>query len=233
MSRIPLADLLHTDDPAWPALRRWLAAAPRPAVVLTTPRREGERALEALQVSAQTTLGAVALYTAGISVEHGWLRLLGAGGDRLLEGLPAWNGLFDGAAAQPGALVVAHDAVGGFFAVNAGAFGGEEGTVCYLSPRVARWLDLGLGYTGFVRACLQGGLDELYRALRWKGWKEDVRALPLDQGFAFHPDLWATPGLDDAEAIGRRRRTAVPVRVLWELVEDAALAHAEQGPPEA
>jgi len=203
-----LQELLETEDPAWPQLRRWLADAPNGANLWTTPRERGEATLYRLQAPASTTLGAMALYTAGVSVDGGWLRLLGAGGPPLGAGLREWNGLAGKPPALPGGLVVAHDAIGGFYVVNAGALQGEPGRVFYRAPRT--WVALGVGYTDFVRWCLEADLDRFYLRLRWEGWREEVRALAPDA---------ALIGEGDA-------RRPVPVRALWRLVVPDSAAEA-------
>lgn len=229
MKRLTLAELTHTDDPAWPALRGWLGDAARPAVVLPVDRARGEATLVALQVSLQTTLGAVARYTGGLVIDQGWLRLLGAGGERVGDGLVAWNGLeAEAERAMPGALIVAHDALGGFFAVNGGALGEPAGTVHYRSPRAPGWMDLGLGYTRFVAMALEGALDPLYVGLRWPGWEDVVRAVPLDHGLVFEPTLWDEPDTGRGP-LASRRRSAVPMRLMWALLEEAE----HGGTPEA
>ena len=222
MAAPKLEDLLRVDDPAWPALRGWLSEATNPNSLWTTPRPRGEAALLALEVSAQTTLGAMALYTAGVGLDKGWLRLLGAGGPPLGEGLPEWNGLLGGARAIGGALIVATDVLGGFYAVNAGIFGDSIGTVFFRSPRTGRWAQLGLGYTHFLRSVLNAPLDEFYKDLRWKGWDREVQALGPDQGLCVYPYLWDQPDLSGKGGLAHRRREVVPMRVLWELVTDAA-----------
>lgn len=222
MASPKLEELLRVEDPAWPAVRGWLAEAGNPTALWTTARPRGEATLLALEVSAQTTLGAMALYTAGVGVDSGWLRLLGSGGPPLGEGLAEWNGLQGGARALPGAMIVALDVLGGFFAVNAGVFGDAPGTVFFRSPRTGRWAHLGLGYTHFLRWALNADLGEFYKDLRWKGWEAEVKALGPDQGIAVYPYLWDQPTLAGKGGLAHRRREVVPMRVLWDLVTDAA-----------
>lgn len=219
MPAVPLSVLLQSDDPAWPTLRQWLADASNGAVLTTTSRERGEQAVFALQASVQTTLGAIARYTAGVSVDQGWLRLLGAG-DGQHPGLREWNGLGVGQVALPGALVVAHDVLGGFYAVNGGGLPGPTGETFYRSPRTLEWLSLGVGYTRFVQWALDADLEAFYVGLRWKGWSALTRALSPDEGFAFYPDLHVQPDTRGAHALDRRRRDRVPMRVLWELSLD-------------
>lgn len=232
--RLPLEALLQTEDPAWPALRQWLAEASNSAGLLATDRPRGDQTLLALQVSLQTTLGAVGRYTGGVSVDGGWIRLLGAGGPRMQEGLREWNGLDGGRPALPGALIVAHDAVGGFYAVNGGAFAGAPGIVFALSSATASWVNLGVGYTAFLRWALSGDLDSFYGPQRWPGWRAEVAALSLDEALSVQPYPWLTP-LSEAAPMARRRRQPAPLRVLWDLLIDAWSAGPSSPPvtPEA
>ncbi len=66
-------------------------------------------------------MGAVALETGGVLIDDGWVRELGGAADTSCN-LALWNQR-DGKLRLPGALVVANDPVGGFFAINGGAFG--------------------------------------------------------------------------------------------------------------
>ncbi len=126
MERRELAELIDTGDPAWPIIRERFAAALNGVEILPVERAHGERALLHLQVTNRSPLGAVALMTGGILFDRGWLRFLGAGGSRMQGSLLTWRGQGDGAIADPqrGILIVAHDAVGGFFAINGGGLPG-------------------------------------------------------------------------------------------------------------
>src|SRR4051812_46427735 len=69
----------------------------------------------------------------GILVDDGWLRILGGSHPRLPRDLARWN-FPDGNptnARMRGAFLVADDAIGGFFAINAGALPGPQGHVFY------------------------------------------------------------------------------------------------------
>src|SRR5947209_2382390 len=78
-----LNELIDHVDPAWPVVQEWLAAARNPIEVLPARREEAERTLLKLQVTTHSVLGAVALETGGMLIDHGWLRLLGSGHDRM------------------------------------------------------------------------------------------------------------------------------------------------------
>jgi hypothetical protein len=145
-----LEDLL-SDEPAWPLVESWLAQSTNDAVALPATREYGESVLLELQVSSRSMLGAVALETGGILIDHGWVRLLGSGSPRLLSTLASWNNV----GPEPEidslehALVVGFDAISGFFAINGGQFKGERGHVFYFAPDALEWQSLDRGYTDF------------------------------------------------------------------------------------
>ncbi len=215
----PLHALLEQDDPAWPLVEGWIAAAQRPVQVLPAERQRGEQTLLALQVTTRSPLGAIALETAGILIDHGWLRILGAGGPGLADGLLAWNGRGPHAVSDPlaGALLVAHDILGGFFALNGGAFPGRHGAVHFFAPDRLTWEDLRIGYGDFVHWALNGDLATFYASLRWPGWEAEVRVLTGDRGLWVYPFLWA-----QGPPLAERSRRPVPMRELWSLQRDVA-----------
>src|SRR3954468_15942007 len=110
------------EESAWPLVESWIAEAKNDARVLAGDRRRGEEALRLLQVTPRSALGAIAIETGGLLVDHGWVRVLGG------DGLVRWNALGGADAVEPleDALVVAYDAIGGFYALNGGAFPGSR-----------------------------------------------------------------------------------------------------------
>ena len=72
------------------------------------------------------------------------------------------------------------DILGGFFAVNGGAFGGKVGNVFYYAPDSGEWEDTQLGYSQFLYWALSGDISKFYELYRWDGWREDVRNFSLD-----------------------------------------------------
>ncbi|MDR2297779.1 MAG: DUF2625 domain-containing protein [Comamonas sp.] len=183
-----LPELISTTEPAMPMIRQWLAQARRP-VELLQPSAQADEVLLGLQVTTRSPMGAIAHETGGILVDHGWLRILGSGHERLPRNLQNWN---QGRA--EGFLLVADDAVGGFFAINGGGLGDDPGALYYLAPDTLQWEALEVGYSDFVQWALSERLTEFYADLRWQGWEQDVLALAPDQGFGFYPFLWTSQG---------------------------------------
>ena len=205
---LPLDALIDRRDAAWPALCDALAGAAWPVQLLPATPADADRTLLALQVSTRTLLGTVAHRTGGILVDGGWLRILGSGHPRLPGSLADWNGLGRGVRMVAGALVVAHDAVGGLFAVNAGGLPGDEGAVSYFSPELRAWEEISPSYVDFLGFALDGDLPSLANPLRWPDWEDDVAALHGDQGVLFWPPPWYGPGWDAADA----ERTVLPIQ---------------------
>jgi hypothetical protein len=88
----PLHELINRDDPGWALVQQWIAEATNPVEVLPPPDDAGrERALLDAQVTTRSPMGAIIYESGGIIVDHGWLRILGAGHPRLPRSLPAWN----------------------------------------------------------------------------------------------------------------------------------------------
>lgn len=231
MAGRPLHELLDQQDPLWPHIEGWLAAAPRTVEVLPVAREQAEATLLTLNVTTRSPLGAMAYHTGGILVDQGWLRLLGASGERMCDGLLAWNRLAPGAVLNTptDAFVVAHDAVGGFFAANHGAFAPvveNQPSIFYLPPDTLEPFDTRLSYTTFLEWALTGPLDRFYVDLRWPGWEDEVAAVTPDQGINFYPMLWAA----GAPLVERSRRP-VRQRELWGLYRDFSrqIAHLPPG----
>ena len=171
---------LTQDGSAMPAIRAWVAETSRKIEFLPTGPGYGDVALEALQITARSSLGAVAYETGGIMIDDGWIRVLGLGSTRLARTIAGWNGLpcEAGDAYLPGAMFVADDVIGGMFAVDVGALGAKtRGNICYFDPRSRVWHDTNLGYGDWLHTMFVGGLAH-YDDLRWEGWRTDVHSLP-------------------------------------------------------
>lgn len=208
-----LEELLAADD-AWAGVAQQAARAG--AEILPPAPGAGEATLLAAQVTTRSPVGAIALHSGGILVDHGWLRLLGANSTRMGGGLVAWNEDLGGPPLDPPlreALVVAYDALGGFFALNGGQWSGAPGSVYYLPPDAWRWDDLELSYSGLLGWAFSDQVGRFYEGLRWPGWQREVGALGPDQALTVYPFLGF-----ETTPIGDRQRAPVPAREQWTLV---------------
>lgn len=215
----PLNELVNREDPAWPLIQGWIRSAKVPVEVLPVDRQAGDAALVALQVTTRSPLGAMVHQTGGILVDHGWLRMLGSGSPRLPRSLLDWNALVNGMelGKSPPFLLIADDAVGGFFAIDGGGLGLRPGGVAYFAPDSMRWESLDMGHTEYVQWCLSGAIDQLYADFRWPGWENEVAGLTGDQGYLIYPP----PGFN-GDPIARRVRKPVPVHELYTFYQKMA-----------
>jgi hypothetical protein len=202
----PLHELIDATDPALPLIMEWVKMEVRPVEVLP-PSAGREDALLATQVTTRSPMGAVVYETGGILVDHGWLRILGSGHERLPRTLPGWN-----AGRSRGFLLIADDVIGGFFAINGGAFGPDTKNLYYFAPDALAWQPLEIGYTAFVQWAFAGRLDLFYDWIRWPGWDADVPELGGDHCYSFHPPLFTEEGSG-----GSGLRDQVPVEEAWGL----------------
>ncbi len=208
-----LEELISRDEPGMALVRGWIAEAKNHVEVLDVERAAGERALVALQVTTRSPMGAIALETGGLLIDHGWVRVLGGGHPRLPRAIHDWNRMEAGRAQRlQGAILVGDDAVGGFFALNGGGLGKPLGHVFYLSPTTARWEDIAPSYTEWLTGTMSGNLSEFYEGMRWPGWEREIGKLGGDQGYSVYPFLWAK-----GPEVGKRSRRAVPIAELWVL----------------
>lgn len=104
-------------------------------------------------------------------------------------------------------LLIADDAIGGFYLLNGGALGDDPGKVYYFSPGSLQYEPLDMTYTEFLQFCLNGDLDEFYKDRRWTTWKDEVAKLDGNNVFSFYPFLWSKEGRD----INKNTRNVVPV----------------------
>lgn len=185
---------LGMESLAWTLLRRWLDGAAHHVTVQPPDEEGGRAALAALGVGERSMLGALALNTGGLAVDHGWLRVHGG------PGLASWQGRLEGS------LVVGHDVVAGFYAVD-----GQDGEVRYLTPDSLEWMGTEMSHSEWVHWTLAGDLESFYAGLRWPGWEEESAALAADHGLAVDPPPFTREGRSIADAA----RDPAPVADLW------------------
>ena len=210
-----LNELINKEDPGWTAVKQWINSAKNKVEVLTVDTTRAKDALYKTQVTTRSPMGSVIFMTGGILVDHGWIRILGSGNSKLNRTLPDWNkgkGFKD--FGQPSAfLLIADDAMGGFFLLNGGGLGKDLGKVYYFSPDNLEYEPLDLTYTSFLNFCFNNDLNDFYKDYRWANWKNEVAALSGDKTVNFFPTLWSKEGKD----INKVSRKAVPVEEQYNL----------------
>jgi len=195
-----LNELIDENDPGINLLNQWMSQAVRP-VELLPPSQNAGLVLSQLQVTTRSMLGTLAYETGGVIVDHGWLRFLGSGNERLTRNIADWN--LD---RTDGLFLVADDAVGGFYAIQ-GAAGRE---VSYRPPDTLKWQPLGVGLSGLLQWACLGNLDTFYTRLRWPGWPEEIAALHADKMIVSHPPVWSK---NDDQPLAIRKQ--IPVEEVW------------------
>ncbi len=217
MTQRPLSDLINEVEHAWPGVLEMVQTAKNDVVVLPDEANRGDETLLRMQVTTRSPMGAIVHKSGGLLIDHGWIRLLGAGHPRLPRSLASWNfgDINEPRERMPGALLVADDVLGGFFALNGGALAGAPGNVHYLPPDTLKWEDLGRGYTAFLAFLLTGNLAKFYEGFRWPGWEAECSTLDGDRAYSIIPFLFtAGPPFE------QRSRRPVPVEELWSLLAD-------------
>ncbi|WP_174238686.1 DUF2625 domain-containing protein [Pedobacter sp. L105] len=193
-----LDELVNKKDPSWPLIKKWIDSAKNKVEVLELDSAKAKEVLYNTQVSTYSTLGGVIYNTGGMMVDNGWVRILGSGSTRLNRSVSEWN---KGKSIQeygdkPLFLLVADDAVGGFFAINYGAFGKDIKNIYYLAPNSLNWEPLGFGYGEFILFCFDSDLSSFYKGLRWSTWNQFIANLDGSKSYSFRPYLWTAEGAD-------------------------------------
>lgn len=207
MPKRSLQELINKQEPGWDLVSGWIKQAKNKIRILPKNPTRADSALLAAQVTTRSPMGAIIYETGGILVDNGWLRILGSGSTELDRDLMDWN-----KGKQQGLLLVADDVLGGFYAINAGAFGPEStGKIFYFAPGSLHWQALNKTYSDFLVFCFSGSLAEYYHDLRWKGWEQEVSALTGNQGLSCYPFLFTEEGKNMA----KNKRGIVPIAELW------------------
>lgn len=183
-----LEELICNEEPAIELIKAWVSESEIPVETLP-PSSNRENLLVRTQVTTRSPMGAIVYETGGILVANGWLRFLGSGHPKLKRTLPEWN-----EGRSDGFYLIADDVVGGFFALNGGAFGEDTGDVYYWAPDSLEWEPMGVGYSEFFQWALTSNLTKFYSELRWDSWAEDIKTIDGDTCFIFYPYLWTEQG---------------------------------------
>ncbi|MGI5348698.1 DUF2625 family protein [Streptomyces sp. CA-250714] len=219
-------ELIDTENDAWPGLSAEIEGSEYDVEVLPGDAEAGRACLRSLQVTTGSRLGAVALHSGGLVIDHGWIRVLGGcPGRDGLPGLAQANALPEvpaGAGEPAPDLIVGYDALGGVFVLNgtdpaASGRPGQPGRMVYFAPDVLGWYDMELSYGRWLTFLLWPGSATFFT--RWEGWQRESAALRLDEGFSLYPFPWSAEaeGEDDFSACSRR---PVPMAELLSLYRD-------------
>ncbi|MFI5148202.1 MAG: DUF2625 domain-containing protein [Bacteroidia bacterium] len=216
----PLKELINTKEPAWTNfLQKWIKEAKNTVEILPKDSAKADSALYKSQVTTHSTMGAIVYETGGLLIDHGWIRILGSGSEKLGRNLMDWNKnkTYTNLGQQLPHLLIADDILGGFFSINAGGLDTANiGKVFYFAPGDLRWTCTGNTYTEFISFCLSCDLKKFYGTLYWNGWEKEIESVNGNQGISCYPFLCTKEGKD----INKDIRKVVPIEELWFLHND-------------
>ena len=126
-----IEELVNITDPGWTFVKQWIDSAKNKVEVLPADSAKAKDALLKIQVTTRSPMGSVVYMTGGILIDNGWIRILGSGNAKLSRTLPGWNKgkTLKDSTETSGFLLIADDAIGGFFILNGGFFGEDIGKV--------------------------------------------------------------------------------------------------------
>jgi len=159
-------------------------------------------------------MGAIVYHTGGLLVDDGWIRIFGAGCERLPVSMPSWNKgkTIKEFGEKAPFWIIADDVIGGIYAINGGQLGKDLGNVYYFPMDSLEWESTEKSYSDFIWWCFAGDLEKYYEGFRWNGWREEIVNLPGDKAFSFYPFLSC-----EAKSIEDRHRESVHVNDLYSL----------------
>jgi hypothetical protein len=169
----PVEELINKNDPGWTLVKDWIKSAKNKVEILPVDTTKAKDALYKTQVTTRSPMGAVVYMTGGLLIDNGWIRILGSGSEKLNRTLPDWNKgkSFKEFGDAPTFLLIADDAIGGFYLLNGGGLGKDLGKVYYFSPDDLEYEPLDITYTEFLQFCFNGDLDKFYKGNRWTTWR--------------------------------------------------------------
>lgn len=193
-----IEELINEKDSGWTLVTEWIKSAKNKVEILSVDKQKAKDALYKTQVTTRSPMGSIVYETGGILIDNGWIRILGSGNVKLNRSLPDWNlgKSFKEFGQASSFLLIADDAIGGFFLLNGGGLGKDLGKIYYFAPDSLEFEPLNITYTEFLNFCFNNNLEEFYKGYRWKTWKEDIAKLSCDRVFSFVPYLWTKEGKD-------------------------------------
>jgi hypothetical protein len=209
------------DTTGWPVIRQWISQARHSVWVLPPDSARASRQLNRLQLSPKSALGSIISNTGGIIIDSGLIRILGSGCNEISRNIADWN-FGKGFASEdkiPAYLLVADDAIGGFYAINCGGLGDGFGDVYYLSPMTLEWENLSYSYTEFLALCFNGDIDKRYKPyVSSSGFSKDIGRLGFNNSYCFVPYLFVKKDKKIPQA-----KKAIPTEQLYSFYLDMRL----------
>ena len=211
----PLEELINNANSGWPIVEEMVKSAKNKVEILPVNSDRANDALYKTQVTTRSPMGGIVYHTGGILVDNGWIRILGSGNTKLDRSLPNWNKgkSFKEYGEVPSFLLIADDAIGGFFILNGGSLGEDLGKVYYFAPDNLEYEPLDITYTEFLDFCFNNDLNQFYKDNRWKNWQKEVSELDGNKVFNFYPYLWTKEGKD----INKNSRKAISIEEQYNL----------------
>ncbi|MTD71071.1 DUF2625 domain-containing protein [Flavobacterium sp. ANB] len=208
-------ELIDKADPGWKLVENWIKTAKNKVEILPVDPAIAKETLYKTQVTTHSPMGAIVFMTGGLLVDDGWIRILGSGNSKFNRTLPDWNKgkSFKEFGEAPSFLLIADDAIGGFYLLNGGGLGTDIGKIYYFSPDNLEYEQLDVTYSEFLEFCFNNDLDKFYDGSRWNGWRQEVSKLKGDEVFNFYPFLWTAEGND----INKNSRKVIPVQEQYSL----------------
>lgn len=209
-----IEELICEDRSTWTLIKQWIENSNKQITILPVNKSKAEEELLKLQVTTKSPLGTVIYETGGILFDNGWLRFLGSGCDFMKRSLSSWNLIDEDCKCKriEGSILIADDILGGFFALNGGAFDGKIGDVFYMAPETLQWESLNLQYSNFLYWACTGDMQQFYSMFRWKNWSKEILDIRGDRALSFNPPLWT-----ENTSIDNRQRSIVTVEEIWNL----------------
>jgi hypothetical protein len=115
-------ELINKTDPGWTVVQDWIKGAKNKVEILPADLSKAKEALYQTQVTTHSPMRAIVLMTGGLLIDDGWIRILGSGNAKFERTLPDWNKgkSFKEYGDLPSFLLIADDAIGGFYILNGG-----------------------------------------------------------------------------------------------------------------
>lgn len=169
-----------------------------------------------LQITERSTLGSIIKYTNGILIKDKFLRIFGSEESEWTDTIKKWNNFPQQIKQEhllSGCVIFGYDLIGGFFAINGGAFGENLGKVFYFAPDTLNWENLNMGHSEFISWCINGNVDKFYESFIWSNAQDLINNTKIGQGISIYPFLWSKEGKD----INATSKKIVPLKELWDI----------------